>query len=172
MDLLNWGANYGPSIELGEYWRLLSSTFLHGGIAHLMANMFGLLFVGICLEPLLGKTKFAFAYLLTGVIASLSSIYWYEATVSVGASGAIFGLNGLVSRIILTKNLPHEFGSSSICLLIFLGFNLITGFIENIDNAAHIGGLLSGFILGILIAKLDKKIGKLSIQRKYVFDEG
>ncbi len=172
MDLLNWGANYGPSIAQGEYWRLLSSTFLHGGIAHLMANMFGLLFVGIFLEPFLGKAKFALAYLLTGLIASFSSIYWYEATVSVGASGAIFGLNGLVLAFILTKTLPHEFGSFSICLLIFLGFNLITGFTGGIDNAAHTGGLLSGFILGILIARLDKKIGKLSIQRKHVFDEG
>ena len=64
-DLLQWGANYGPLTKGGEWWRLLTSTFLHGGLMHLGANMYGLLFVGIFLEPLLGKTKYLTAYLLT-----------------------------------------------------------------------------------------------------------
>jgi rhomboid protease GluP len=161
-DLLKWGANYGPSITEGEYWRLLSSTFLHGGIGHLMANMAGLLFIGMCLEPFLGKVKFAFIYLLTGVLASLSSIYWYEAIVSVGASGAIFGLHGLFLAFLLRNALPEflpELKSFFLMMiLIFVGFNLIMGFTDGIDNAAHIGGLISGFILGLLIAKPDKTI--------------
>jgi rhomboid protease GluP len=87
-DLLNWGANYRPYITDGQWWRLLTSVFLHGGIMHLVANMYGLLFIGIFLEPLLGKTRYAIFYLLTGILASCASIWWHDATVSVGASGA------------------------------------------------------------------------------------
>lgn len=160
-DLLNWGANYRPAVKQGEYWRLLSSIFLHGGIMHIAGNMFSLIFVGMCLEPILGRIKFVVAYLLTGLIASLASIYWYEAIISVGASGAIFGLNGLFLVLILTDTLPAEFQLSSkfespflVPIGVSLGVNLVVGMIgtENVDNAAHIGGLLSGIFLGILLA--------------------
>jgi rhomboid protease GluP len=75
-DLLNWGANFRPLTTDGQWWRLLTSTFLHGGLMHILANMFGLLFVGIFLEPLLGKTKYALVYLVTGILASVASIWW------------------------------------------------------------------------------------------------
>ena len=154
-DLMQWGANYGPSVASGEYWRLLSSTFLHGGIIHLAGNLFGLILIGPILEPILGKAKFAFAYLVTGVAASLASIYWYDATVSVGASGAIFGLCGVFLALFATKSLPDYFElelSSYLMSMVggFVGCNLLMGFMGNVDNAAHVGGLVSGLILGLL----------------------
>jgi membrane associated rhomboid family serine protease len=155
-DLMLWGANYGPSISNGEYWRLLSSIFLHGGMIHLAGNIFGLTLIGPILEPILGKAKFVFAYLATGIIASLSSIYWHDAIVSVGASGAIFGLCGVFLALIATNVFHHYFDmefSSYLMSLIgtFIVCNLVIGFfMENVDNAAHIGGVLSGFILGLL----------------------
>ena len=152
-DLLNWGANFKPLTTGGQWWRLLSSTFLHGGLMHIAANMYGLLFVGIFLEPLLGKTKYAFVYLTTGILASVASIWWYDATVSVGASGAIFGLYGFFLACLLLKVFPPDFGKAFLTsTLVFVGFNLLMGFTGGIDNAAHIGGLVSGFIVGLIMS--------------------
>lgn len=157
-DLLNWGANYKPLTIHGEWWRLLTSTFLHGGLMHILANMYGLLFVGIFLEPLLGKTKYALIYLGTGILASAASIWWYDAIVSVGASGAIFGLYGFFLACLLLKVFPPDFGKVFLAsTLIFVGFNLLMGFTGGIDNAAHIGGLASGFIIGLVMSRQLKQ---------------
>lgn len=152
-DLLEWGANFKPLTTNGEWWRLLTSTFLHGGIMHLAANMYGLLFVGIFLEPRIGKTRFAIIYLISGIFASVASLWWHDATVSVGASGAIFGLYGLFLALMLTKAYPKEFSKALwVSTLVFVGFNLLYGLTGGIDNAAHIGGLFSGFIIGLFIS--------------------
>ena len=152
-DLLNWGANYGPLTKNGEWWRLLTNIFLHGGLMHLAANMYGLLFVGIFLEPLLGRAKYLTGYLLTGILASAASIYWYDATVSIGASGAIFGLYGIFLALLLTKVFPPDFAKAFlISTAVFIGYNLLMGLTTGgIDNAAHIGGLLSGFVVGLVL---------------------
>ncbi len=157
-DLLAWGANFRPSTTNGEWWRLLTSTFLHGGLIHLIANMYGLLFVGIFLEPLLGRTKYLTVYLLMGILASCASLWWYDATVSVGASGAIFGLYGLFLALLLTKIFPPDFGKAFLTsTLIFIGYNLLMVLNGGIDNAAHIGGLLSGFVVGLILYPTLKK---------------
>jgi rhomboid protease GluP len=151
-DLLSWGANYGPLTKDSEWWRLLTNIFLHGGLMHLLANMYGLWFVGIFLEPLLGRTKFLIVYILTGILASIASIWWYEAVVSVGASGAIFGLYGVFLLLLLAKVYPPDFAKPFlISTSIFVGYNLLMGLAGGIDNAAHIGGLLSGFIGGLIL---------------------
>ena len=151
-DLLSWGANFRPSTTNGEWWRLLTSAFLHGGLMHLAANMYGLAVVGSFLEPLLGRTKYLLAYLLTGILASCSSLWWYDATVSVGASGAIFGLYGLFLALLVTKMFPPDFEKAFLAsTIIFIGYNLLMGFNGGIDNAAHIGGLASGFVVGLIL---------------------
>jgi len=157
-DLLNWGANFRPYTTNGEWWRLLSSTFLHGGLLHLLANMFGLLFIGVFLEPLLGRTKFLTVYLLTGIFASCASLWWYEATISVGASGAIFGLYGVFLALLLTKIFPPDFDPIFlVSTLFFIGYNLLMGTGGGIDNAPHIGGLISGFVIGLILYPTLKK---------------
>ncbi|HEX4372356.1 MAG TPA: rhomboid family intramembrane serine protease, partial [Puia sp.] len=152
-DLLAWGANYKPVTTDGQWWRLLTNTFLHGGLMHLLANMYGLLFVGIFLEPKLGKIKYAIIYLATGIIASIASLYLHDATISIGASGAIFGLYGVFLSLLLTKVFPKDFSKAFLTsTLIFIGYNLLMGFAgAGIDNAAHIGGLVSGFIIGLIL---------------------
>ena len=157
-DLLSWGANYKPVTSNGQWWRLLTNTFMHGGLMHILANMYGLLFVGIFLEPLLGKKKYLLIYLTTGILASVASIWWYDATVSVGASGAIFGLYGFFLATLLLKVFPPDFGKAFLTsTLVFVGFNLLMGFTGGIDNAAHIGGLLSGFVIGLIMSKQLKQ---------------
>src|SRR5690606_16266500 len=142
-----------PLTTDGQWWRLLTSTFLHGGLMHILANMYGLLFVGIFLEPLLDKKKYMLVYLTTGILASVASIWWYDATVSVGASGAIFGLYGFFLACLLLKVFPPDFGKAFLTsTLVFVGFNLLMGFTGGIDNAAHIGGLVCGFILGLIMS--------------------
>jgi rhomboid protease GluP len=166
-DLLSWGANFKPSTTNGEWWRLLTNTFLHGGLMHLFANMYGLLFVGIFLEPRLGKIKYAIIYITTGVLASVASLWWHDATVSVGASGAIFGLYGVFLALLITKVYPKDFSKAFLTsTLIFIGFNLLMGFTGGIDNAAHIGGLISGFVIGlVLYPQLKQDADQLSIDQ-------
>lgn len=164
-DLLAWGANYRPLTSGGhQWWRLVTSTFLHAGIMHLVLNMAGLLFVGIFLEPVLGRKRLAIVYLLSGLGASLTSLWWHPATVSVGASGAIFGLYGVFLALLTTQLFPPVFKRSfTISVGIFVGGNLLFGLAGGIDNAAHIGGLLSGLILGYILyggLKTEKEEGQ------------
>lgn len=148
-SLLNWGANFRPLTLDGEWWRLISSCFLHIGVFHLLMNMYALLYIGVLLEPLLGKTKFAIAYLLTGITSSITSLWWHDLTISAGASGAIFGLYGLFLAL-LTTNLIEKSARKSLLssIAVFVGYNLIFGLSGGIDNAAHIGGLIGGLIIG------------------------
>lgn len=157
-DLIAWGGNYGPLTTTGEWWRLISNTFLHGGFMHLAANMYGLLFVGIFLEPVLGRLKYVSIYLITGVIASASSLWWNDAVVSIGASGTIFGLYGVFLALLVTRVFPKEMGAGFlVSTLFFVGYNLVMGVLGNgTDNAAHIGGLVSGFIIGLALYPMLK----------------
>ncbi|OCA73355.1 rhomboid family intramembrane serine protease [Chryseobacterium arthrosphaerae] len=164
-DLLKWGANFRPLIIEGQWWRLLTNIFLHGGIIHIANNMMALFFVGIFIEPLLGRARYFLLYLVTGVLASITSTLWYNGVISVGASGAIFGLYGFVLACLLMKIFSPEFGRIFLIItLVFVGISLIMGLMGGIDNAAHIGGLVSGFLIGIItLGKLKKELAAKGI---------
>ncbi len=148
-SLLLWGANFRPVTLDGEWWRLISSCFLHIGVFHLLMNMYALLYIGLLLEPYLGKSRFLGAYLITGIAGSAASLYWNELTISAGASGAIFGMYG-VFLAMLTTNLIEKSARKALLtsIAVFVGYNLLNGLKGGIDNAAHIGGLISGLIVG------------------------
>ncbi|RZT91752.1 rhomboid protease GluP [Ancylomarina subtilis] len=148
-NLVAWGANFTTLTFQGQYWRLLSNCFLHIGLIHLLFNMYALLYIGLLLEPIIGKWKLGFAFILTGIAGSLLSLAWHDMIVSAGASGAIFGLYG-VYLALLTTNLIDKESKKGILvsILIFVGYNLLFGLKGGIDNAAHIGGLFSGILLG------------------------
>jgi rhomboid protease GluP len=152
-DLLAWGADYRPYTINGQWWRLLTSIFLHGGLMHLILNMYGLFVVAIFLEPFIGRLRYASAYLICGIVASCASIWWHPATISVGASGAIFGLYGVLTALLTTTKMNLK-GKKSLLLfsIFFIVINLIVGLSGGIDNAAHIGGLLTGLLLGYLFS--------------------
>ncbi len=157
LDVLKVGANFGPLVKQGEWWRLFTSIFLHGGLLHLLNNLFSLWLIGTLLEPLLGRIKFATLYFVTGIIASYTSVCWHEATISVGASGAIFGLYGVLLALLLLKVFPGEMRKSFLTLIsVMIVSNLLIGLTGGIDNAAHIGGLLSGFVIGLFMYPLKK----------------
>ncbi|MBY0534250.1 MAG: rhomboid family intramembrane serine protease [Chitinophagaceae bacterium] len=158
IDLYHWGGNLKEATLKGDWWRLISNIFLHGGIIHLLANMVGLFFIGLILEPVMGSGKFLLVYTVAGICASLTSVWWHENTVSVGASGAIFGMYGFFLATLLLKVFPPDFGKAFLAsTLVFIGYNLAMGLTGGIDNAAHVGGLLSGFIIGFLLSHQIKK---------------
>lgn len=147
---LKWGSNYGPLTLSGDWWRLITNTFIHFGIIHLAMNMYCLYTVGIYLEPMLGKIRYATAYLCTAVLASVISLYWHtEPANSAGASGAVFGVYGVFLALLTSNLIPKKVRTALLQnIVIFVGYNLLYGLKGGIDNAAHIGGLLSGLVIG------------------------
>ena len=149
LTLLLFGAHYPVLVRAGDYYRLITSAFLHAGLLHLIFNNYALYVIGSQLESFLGKAKFLIIYLVSAICGSLMSMLFSDG-ISVGASGAIFGLLG--SLLYFGYNYRVYLGTvlkSQIIPLIIL--NLVIGFITpGIDNAAHIGGLLGG--LGMTMA--------------------
>ncbi|GHO66166.1 hypothetical protein KSC_050580 [Ktedonobacter sp. SOSP1-52] len=156
--LIDYGAKYNPAIvQQHEYWRFLTPMFLHANLLHLGLNMLNLLMLGIFLERLLGHTRYLFLYIITGIISVLASFYFAPEEVSLGASGAIFGLVGVFSIFVITHRRAFPFGGlfSILYLIVIIGINLGVGFmIANVDNYAHFGGLISGFLLGLWFSPL------------------
>jgi rhomboid protease GluP len=148
-SLVKWGCDFGPVTLNGQWWRLLTNCFIHIGIMHLLLNMYALVYIGLLLEPYLGRVRFVTAYLLTGISASLTSLYWHPFTLSAGASGAIFGMYG-VFLALLTTNLIHKSARKALLtsIAVFVVYNLVNGLKAGVDNAAHIGGLASGLVIG------------------------
>lgn len=156
IELLEWGANRKRETMGGDWWRLVSSMFVHGGFMHLILNIYGLWLAAIFVEPILGRKKYFILYGVSGVCGSLASIWWYDNTISVGASGAIFGLYGAILGLLLTNAFPKE-GKRGILTMIgvYVVINLLWGLTGGIDNAAHIGGLLSGALTGLILYQID-----------------
>lgn len=162
-DILNWGGNMRAYTASGEWWRLISCVFVHIGIIHLLFNMYALYSVGIYLEPIIGRWRFLAAYLSTGVLASVTSLWWSADRVSAGASGAIFGMYGFFLALLTTNYLDKEARQGMLkSILVFVVFNLVYGLKAGIDNAAHVGGLLSGFVFGYIFYLMERK-GKTSL---------
>jgi rhomboid protease GluP len=157
-DLVRFGANFGPYTLSGQWWRLLSCIFIHGGLLHIAFNMWCLWDLGRLAESIYGHWMFAAVYLISGLAASLGSIFWNPFTLSVGASGAIFGIAGaLIASFYLGEfSLPRAAMSGMLrSVMLFVGYNLFFGaIVARTDNAAHVGGLLMGLLMGALIAKL------------------
>jgi membrane associated rhomboid family serine protease/Tfp pilus assembly protein PilF len=157
-ELVHWGANFGPFTLSGQWWRLLTYMFLHGGLMHIAFNMWCLWDLGALSESLYGRWTFASVYVLSGIGAGLASVGWNPSVLSVGASGSIFGLAGaLIASFYLGEfSLPRVAIAGTLrSLLVFAGFNLFFGSVfQGIDNAAHIGGLVTGLILGAAIARI------------------
>lgn len=158
LESIHWGANVGALTFSGEWWRLLTNVFVHGSLLHVAFNMWCLWNIGQLCESLYGQWTYAAIYLTCGLGASLASAAWHihTFTPSVGASGAIFGLAGaLIAAFKLGEfSVPRRALSGTLRSLgAFVVYNLIFGqVIPDIDNAAHIGGLITGLIVGALIA--------------------
>jgi membrane associated rhomboid family serine protease len=137
------------AIAQGEWWRLITSTLLHGSILHLLFNMYALYWLGPQLERALGHSRFAALYVLSALGGSVAS-YWFSdlLTVSVGASGAIFGL--ITATIVIGREMRTDVSQ----LIVLLGINVIIGFAQpGIDWRAHFGGAVTGAAVAFLFTK-------------------
>ena len=156
LELLDWGADYGPKTTGGEWWRLLTSNYLHAGIIHIAFNMWILVDVGRRVERMVGSFGFFVMYTVSGLLGSIASIAYDPSTVSVGASGAVFGIFGCLLGVVVRQKDTLELSALKPIgrnALIFIGYNAVFAFqVEGIDVAAHLGGLAAGFICGLVLA--------------------
>jgi rhomboid protease GluP len=189
-QLVHWGANVGVYVLANhEWWRLVTSTFVHSGIIHIATNMWCLYNLGLLGEPLIGAFGVVAAYLLTGVVGNLLSVALHPGVISagqimdpgvisVGASGAVFGLAGVLIPLLGSKLLPvnrAEVARLRRSVIYFAVLNFVIGFGADafntpirIDNMAHLGGFLSGMLLGMLLVPKLGTDRKLWIRRQWL----
>ncbi len=154
-NLLKFGGQFGPLISSGEWYRLVTAMFVHAGWLHLLFNMYALFYLGILVENLYGSAKFLTVYFISGVVGNLLSQVFYYSVPSVGASGAIFGLIGLLlAATYFRSDFPSTIKRTMYVILIpTVIFNIAYGFMPgtDINNAAHLGGFGTGLLLGTFI---------------------
>lgn len=153
-SLVGWGSNFGLYTLGGEWWRLVTSCFLHGGLIHLAFNMYVLWDLGRLTERVYGSLGFALVYLVAGIGGAFTSVALNPMVNSVGASGAVFGIAGAFLAFLLRNRGridPHVHAHLRRTLLTFVVLNVALGFsIAGVDNAAHLGGLAMGFLNGLI----------------------
>lgn len=145
------GLEWSKVVQQHQGWRLITCIWLHAGVVHLLANMLGLVFIGVRLEQEFGFLRIGILYLLSGFGGSLLSALFIENSISVGASGALFGLLGAMLSELLTNWTIYANKCAALATLIFIiVVNLAVGVLPHVDNFAHIGGFMSGFLLGFV----------------------
>lgn len=155
--LIEFGAKYNPAIiENGEWWRIITSMFLHIGVVHLFMNMLAIYYLGTIVERIYASFRFLIIYFLAGIGGGLAS-FAFTTNVSAGASGALFGLFGAL----LFFGCIHKrifFQTMGMNLLIIIGINIVFGLsVPQVDNGAHMGGLMTGFIASAIMYLPKKK---------------
>jgi membrane associated rhomboid family serine protease len=149
------GALFGPAIANGhEYWRLITGGFLHAGIIHILFNMYFLYVLGQQLEPAVGRVRFAVLYSVSLLAGSFGALLLSPDSVTVGASGAVFGLMGGAVVAMRARGIDPTESGLGFVILINLG---ITFLIPGISIGGHIGGLLGGLIAGYLLFDLGER---------------
>lgn len=167
-ELVPWGANHGPLTLRGEWWRLITACFVHGGLIHLGFNMYVLWDLGRVTERIYGSLGFLIVYMVAGIGGSFASVMLNPLVTSVGASGAVFGVAGAFLAFLLrNRSRMHPQISAHLrrSLMTFVLFNLVLGFaIPGIDQAAHVGGLVTGFGAGLVASP---RVGPTGPERAY-----
>lgn len=150
--LIRFGAKVNLLISQGEWWRLVTPIFIHIGLMHLLFNSFALYIFGPTAEWLFGKIRFLLFYVLTGIFGNVASFVFNPLSISAGASGAIYGLFGMyVYLYVYAKRfVDRETGKG---ILVLVAINLVLSLGQGIDLAAHLGGLVSGFLLTAMLLK-------------------
>ncbi|WP_156290726.1 rhomboid family intramembrane serine protease [Oceanobacillus salinisoli] len=155
--LIDFGAKYNPDmIEEGQWWRIVSSMFLHIGLLHFLMNMLAVYYLGTLVEKIYGRWRFLFIYFLAGIGGGIAS-FAFSMSISAGASGAIFGLFGaLLFFGLIYKQI--FFQTMGLSVLVILAINIVFGFmVQQIDMAAHLGGLIAGFVASVIFYLPKKK---------------
>nr|WP_256448212.1 rhomboid family intramembrane serine protease [Falcatimonas sp. MSJ-15] len=162
--MVELGAAFTPYItQYGEYYRIFTSMFMHFGIEHLISNMLALMVLGEALERYVGKIRFLIIYLLSGIIGGIVSVASYalrdRMVVSAGASGAVFGVLGAILVVTIFGHIRSgEVRIDPRRLIMFALLSILSGFNDTgIDNYAHIGGLVSGIIIALIMVLITDR---------------
>jgi membrane associated rhomboid family serine protease len=149
------GALYGPAVAAGDYWRLVTSGFLHAGLIHLLFNMYALYILGSLLEPAVGRVRFLLIYFVSLLAGSFGALLLTPNSPTVGASGAVFGLMSAAILVMRHRGIdPMASG-----LPIWLGLNLLLTFtIGGLSVGGHIGGIVGGALAAIVLFELPKRV--------------
>ncbi len=174
IQLLHWGANWGPFSLNSQPWRVLTSNYVHIGIIHIALNMWCLWNLGFLAERIFEPWTYVLTYTACGIAGSLASLWLHPLVVGAGASGAIFGMAGALIAALYLGHLPvpkSAIRGTLKSLLTFAGYNLFFGaVVPGIDNSAHIGGLVMGLAIGALLSKhLTRPPEERNQWRRYVF---
>ncbi|GAB2274381.1 Retinoblastoma-like protein 1 [Dionaea muscipula] len=139
-------------VKRHQAWRLFTAIWLHAGVVHLLANMLSLLFIGLRHEREFGFVRIGLLYMVSGLGGNLLSALFIQSSISVGASGALFGLlGGMLSELIINWTIYANKVAALLTLLLVIVINLAVGILPHVDNFAHIGGFISGFLLGFIL---------------------
>lgn len=148
MGALDWD----KVVHQHQGWRLVSSMWLHAGLIHLLANMICLIFIGVRLEQQFGFLRVAPIYLISGFGGSVLSALFIQNNISVGASGALFGILGaMIAELLTNWTIYTNRVAALFNILVIAIINLVIGILPHVDNFAHIGGFLAGFLLGFIL---------------------
>jgi rhomboid protease GluP len=184
LQLIHFGANIPALVLHGEWYRLLTATFVHVGLIHLLTNMWCLWNLGLLGEPLLGRWGIAAVYMLTGIAGNLLSLGVNVVThdmisVGAGASGAVFGIAGILIVLLSNRKLPipgFELNRLRRSVIQFAGLNLVIGLatialpLIRIDNSAHVGGFLFGLAIGVpLVPEMTRGRARYLGRQKLTF---
>jgi membrane associated rhomboid family serine protease len=143
---------YGPFVANGDWWRLITSAFLHASLLHIGFNMYFLWFVGAPVEAALGRGRFLLVYMISGLAGSAGALVLTPDKPTVGASGALFGILG--AALILERQRNYVLGGSALALIVI---NLILSFaLANISIGGHIGGLIGGILCTLVLSKFGR----------------
>jgi membrane associated rhomboid family serine protease len=152
------GALYGPAVANGDVWRLVTAGFLHAGLFHLLFNMYALYILGGLLEPAIGRLRFALVYFVSLLGGSLGALLLNPNSLTVGASGAIFGLMGAALVIMRSRGI----GLMESGIGVFLGLNLLITFaVPGISIGGHLGGLAAGVLTALVLYELPQRVRQL-----------
>jgi membrane associated rhomboid family serine protease len=153
-QLFNKFALYGPAVANGDYWRIVTSGFLHAGLLHIFFNMYLLYLLGNMLEPAIGSVRFALVYFVSLFAGALGALIVTPDSLTVGASGAVFGLMGAAAVELSARGInPMETGIGGLII-----FNLLFSFVfSGISIGGHIGGLIGGALTGFLFLQADQR---------------
>lgn len=161
--MMSAGANFYPLTFSGQLWRIFTCMFLHFDISHLLTNMLSLFAIGSIIEMAFGTWRYLVIYMVSGLSASLVSAFCHMITnnmaVSAGASGAIFGLSGaLICLAVFRMTARYGVDARRVPFAVLLSVALSSA--SNVDNSAHIGGLVTGFLISLLLILLSASLSK------------
>jgi len=161
-QVLRQFGQYNPSVFNGEIWRLFTGMFVHANIAHIVGNMLFLFIYGLRAEDMFDIKEYLLIYFMSGLAGGLLTLFLWPASLSVGASGAIFGMIGATMVY-----LRRAIGQSIITALMFVFFLFAFNFGPNVNYLAHLGGLAVGLLIGYVLAATRKPRQQVSYQFKY-----